>query len=171
MSTLDLLPSIRDSETITCDHCHTRQFPRNGACVRCRRPLGLEYLVMPIENLLNCCGPGCSEQLAHTIGLLLRSMRKRRHMCQSQLAARTGGVNRTHLQSRVRPRTSPTNPTPGACSRTWAHVGHPALRFKRNWSGCETRADLLIASVFFLIDPYVVPKQSGHKADSRSFDR
>jgi hypothetical protein len=97
MFTLDLLPSIRDSETITCDHCHTRQFPRNGACVRCRRPLGLEYLVVPIESLLNCCSADCSEQLAHTIGSLLRSMRKRRHMCQCQLAARTGGVNRSRI--------------------------------------------------------------------------
>jgi DNA-binding XRE family transcriptional regulator len=97
MSTLDLLPSIRDSETITCDHCHTRQFPRNGACVRCRRPLGLEYLVVPIENLLNCCGADCSEQLAHTIGIMLRSMRKRRHMCQSQLADKATCVNRSRI--------------------------------------------------------------------------
>jgi len=97
MSTLDLLPSIRDSETIICHHCRTRQFPRNGACVRCRRPLGLEYLVVSIEDLLNRCGADYSEQLAHTIGLMLRSMRKRRHMCQSQLADKAGGVNRSRI--------------------------------------------------------------------------
>lgn len=97
MFTQDLLPSIRDSETITCLRCRTRQYPRSGICVRCHRPLGLEYLVVPIDDLLSCSAGDHHEQLARTIGLMLRSLRKRRHMCQAQLAAMAGGMNRSRL--------------------------------------------------------------------------
>src|ERR1019366_7974135 len=97
MPTLDFLPSIRDSETITCPRCRTRQYPRSGTCVRCRRPLGLEYLVVPIDGLLSCCAGDHHEQVARTIGFMLRNLRKRRHICQSQLAAMAGGMNRSRL--------------------------------------------------------------------------
>ena len=98
MYTLDLLPSIRESETITCLHCGTRQYPRDGACVRCRRrSLGLEYLVVSIDDLLSRCSGDPHEQLARKIGFTLREPRKRRHLCQSQLAAMSGGMNRSRL--------------------------------------------------------------------------
>jgi hypothetical protein len=58
MPTLDLLPSIRDSERIMCRSCRSRQYPRSGTCVRCHRPLGLEYLVIPIDGLLSTGRPG-----------------------------------------------------------------------------------------------------------------
>jgi len=97
MSTPVFLPSIRDSETITCLRCHTNQFSRNGTCVRCHRPPGLDYVVVPIDGLLSCCPADHYEQLARTIGFMLRSLRKRRHICQSQLAAMAGGMNRSRL--------------------------------------------------------------------------
>lgn len=97
MPTLDFLPSLRDSETITCPRCRTRQYPRSGTCARCHRPLGLEYLVVPIDTLLCCCPAEQHEQLARSIGSTLRALRKRRHICQSQLAALAGGMNRSRL--------------------------------------------------------------------------
>jgi hypothetical protein len=97
MPTLDFVPSIRDSETITCLRCRTRQFPRNGTCVRCHLSLGLEYLVAPIDSLLGCFPVDQHEQLARSIGFVLRTLRKRHHMCQSQLAAMAGGMNRSFL--------------------------------------------------------------------------
>ena len=89
MPTMDFLPSIRDSETITCLRCHTRQFPRNGTCVRCHQALGLEYLMVPIGDH--------PKQLARSIGFLLRNLRNRRRMCQSQLSALAAGMNRSYL--------------------------------------------------------------------------
>lgn len=97
MHTLDFLPSIRDSETIMCLRCRTPQYPRDGACVRCHRPLGLEYLVVPMDSSLSCRSADQHEQLARSIGLMLRAFRKRRHTCQSQLAALSGGMNRSRL--------------------------------------------------------------------------
>jgi uncharacterized paraquat-inducible protein A len=52
MPTLEFLPSIRDSETITCRRCNTRQYPKNGACVRCRCALNVES-----GYLLDATGP------------------------------------------------------------------------------------------------------------------
>lgn len=97
MPNLDPLPSLRDSETIRCPRCRTRQYPRSGACVRCKRPLGLEYLVIPIESPLGCCLADHHDQLAQSIGLMLRALRKRRHLRQSQLATLAGGINRSRL--------------------------------------------------------------------------
>lgn len=96
MPTLNFLPSIRNSETITCPRCRTTQYPSN-ACARCHRHLGLEYLVIPIDTLLSCCPADQHEQLARSIGLMLRALRNRRHFCQSQLATLAGGINRCRL--------------------------------------------------------------------------
>jgi len=97
MPTIEFLPSIRESETITCSSCQTRQYPRSGTCVRCQRPLTLEYLVVPIDNLLCCSLDDQQKQLARGIGIMLRMLRKRRHLCQSQLAEIAGGTNRSYL--------------------------------------------------------------------------
>ena len=95
---LKFLPSIRDCETITCQRCNTRQYPRNGACVVCRTPLKLEYAILRIDSLLNSDSDVSKEHLARVIGNLLRSLRKRRGICQSQLATQAGGsVTRTSL--------------------------------------------------------------------------
>jgi hypothetical protein len=97
MPPLELISSIRDSETITCPRCRTRQYSRIGTCVRCHRPLGLEYFVVPIESLLSCCSADHHKELAPSIGFVLRTLRKRRHLCQSQLAAMAGEMSRSYL--------------------------------------------------------------------------
>lgn len=92
------VPSIRDSETVICQRCNTRQYPRNGTCVRCHGLLGLHYLNVPVSSWLNPDTVRDERQLARSIGVLLRSLRKRRGFSQSQLAIGAAGcVARTYL--------------------------------------------------------------------------
>jgi len=97
MFKIQFLPSVRDSETVVCPRCSTAQYPRNGACVRCHCPLGLEYLLLKVSTQTNSRTTD-EKQLARSIGSLLRSFRRRRGMTQSQLAVRSAGlVARTYL--------------------------------------------------------------------------
>ena len=98
MPTLKFLPSIRDSEIVICPRCNTRQYPRNGSCIKCHRALGLSYMNLQLSTLLNPRTIDDERQLARSIGALLRSLRKRRGITQSQLAARAAGcIARTYL--------------------------------------------------------------------------
>jgi hypothetical protein len=96
MST-QFLHSIRESETVTCRRCNTRQYPRNGACVRCQASLPLEYLTIQLDTLINSYSAERRNQLAHGLGLALRHLRKRRRMSQSQLASLAAKMNRSYL--------------------------------------------------------------------------
>jgi hypothetical protein len=92
------LPSIRDSETVTCQQCRAVQFPRNGKCIRCHSPLGLDYVSVEIDTLLNPCSEDAKKHLSLSIGDLVRTLRKRRGICQSQLAVRAAGcIARSNL--------------------------------------------------------------------------
>ncbi len=94
----EFLSSIRNKETITCRRCKTRQFPTNGNCVRCHQTLGVSYISVEINTLQSLDSEVAKRQLARSIGDLIRSLRKRRGFCQSQLAARTAGsIARTSL--------------------------------------------------------------------------
>ena len=98
MPTLQFLPSIRDSETITCRRCNTRQYPTNGKCIRCHAALGLDYVSIEIDTLLDPRSEGDKKQLARLIGILLRTLRNRRGICQSQLASQTADcIARSYL--------------------------------------------------------------------------
>ncbi len=96
MLKVQFLPSIRDSETVTCRHCNLRQYPRRE-CARCHRALGVNYLLLPIDALLNPRTENYTEQLASLIGGVLRSLRRRRGICQSQLAKMALGIDRSYL--------------------------------------------------------------------------
>jgi hypothetical protein len=97
MPTLQFIPSICDSETITCWRCNTRQFPKNGNCIRCHHSLGVDYVSFQIGARLDPRSGDYSKQLARWIGDLLRSLRKRRGICQSQLAKIAAGTDRSYL--------------------------------------------------------------------------
>ena len=98
MSNPKFLPSLRVSETVTCPRCNARQYPRNGACIRCQTPLGLEYVSLEIGTLLDPCSEDHKKQLARGIGILLRILRNRRGLCQSQLVVRAATcIARSHL--------------------------------------------------------------------------
>jgi hypothetical protein len=98
MPNLKFLPSIRNSESITCPQCGHGQYPRNGTCIKCNAHLKLEYLPLPIDSLLSPELNVSKEHLGVAIGTLLRRLRKRRGICQSQLTRRAGGcITRTSL--------------------------------------------------------------------------
>jgi hypothetical protein len=91
------LPSIRDSETITCKRCNTRQYPRSGNCIACHHPLNLQYLRVDIDSLFGPCPLEQRKKIAHRMGTVLRLLRKRRRMSQSQLANLAAKMNRSYL--------------------------------------------------------------------------
>jgi hypothetical protein len=98
MSTLEFLPSIKDNEAITCPRCNTRQYPRDGKCLRCHSLLKRDYLTLQIEALQNSELEVTKEHLARVIGTLLRGLRRRRGICQSQLVIRAADcISRTSL--------------------------------------------------------------------------
>lgn len=97
MPILQFLPSIRESETVTCRRCKTRQYPKDGNCVRCHCSLGVEYLFFQVGTLLDPHPETYSKQLARWIGVLLRSLRKRRGFRQSQVASMPPGIDRSYL--------------------------------------------------------------------------
>ena len=92
-----LLPSIRDSETVTCPHCSTRQYPKNGSCIRCHCTLGVDYVTLQIGALLDPLQEDHAKQLARWTGDLLRNLRNRRGICQSQMARMAAGIDRSYL--------------------------------------------------------------------------
>ncbi len=96
MST-QFLPSIRDSEIITCGRCKRPQYPRNGDCIACHSPLPLRYLKIDIDSLLSSCPQEQRNQIAHSMGMVLRLLRKQRRMSQSQVANLAAKMNRSYL--------------------------------------------------------------------------
>ena len=91
------LPSIRDSETVTCPYCSTRQYPKNGSCIRCHCTLNVGYLTLELGAPLDAFSEDHSKQLARWIGDLLRNLRNRRGICQSQMARLAAGMDRSYL--------------------------------------------------------------------------
>ncbi len=96
MST-QFLPSIRDSETITCRRCNTLQYPRSGNCIACHHSLPLRYVKIDIDSLLGSCPQEQRNQIAQNMGMVLRLLRKQRRMSQSQLANLAAKMNRSYL--------------------------------------------------------------------------
>ena len=96
MPTLQFVPSIRDSESITCRRCNTHQFPKNGECIRCHCILNVEYVCLEICSSLDQRMDDHPKQLASWIGDLLRSLRNRRGISQSRVAT-IAGTDRSYL--------------------------------------------------------------------------
>jgi hypothetical protein len=97
MPTLQFIPSIRETETVTCSRCHTLQYPKNGSCVRCHCSLGVDYVNLRILAPFDPRSKNQDEQLARWIGDLFRTLRKRRGICQSQLSKMAAGIDRSYL--------------------------------------------------------------------------
>jgi len=96
MST-QFLPSIHDNEIITCGRCKRPQYPRGGDCIACHYPLPLRYLKIDIDSLLGSSPQEQRNQIAYRMGTVLRLLRKRRRISQSQLANRATTINRSYL--------------------------------------------------------------------------
>lgn len=97
MPTPQFVPSIRDSETVTCRSCNTRQYPKNGKCIRCHCTLNVDYVTLRIGAPLDPCPEVYPKQLARWIGDLLRNLRNRRGICQSQIARMAAGIDRSYF--------------------------------------------------------------------------
>jgi transcriptional regulator with XRE-family HTH domain len=97
MSTFRFLPSIRESQIITCRRCNRRQYPRHGNCLHCHSPLGVEFVDLEFSAPLDSHSEDQHKQLAHSVGTLLRSLRKRSGICQSELARKATGIGRSYL--------------------------------------------------------------------------
>lgn len=97
MSRFQFLPSISESEAITCERCNRRQYPRNGKCIACNSPLNVGYVVFEIEAPTETRSEDHHKQLALRTGALLRSLRRRRGICQSELARMAAGIDRSYL--------------------------------------------------------------------------
>jgi hypothetical protein len=97
MSTLQFLPSLNTSETVTCPRCKKSQFPRNGKCIACHCTLNVGYVVFEIEAPTEIRSEDHHKQLAHRTGALLRSLRRRRGICQAELARMAAGIDRSYL--------------------------------------------------------------------------
>ena len=96
MPTLQFVPSIRDSETTTCRHCNTCQFPRMGDVSAAIATLNVEYVCLDICSPLDQRTDDQPKQLARWIGDLLRSLRNRRGISQSRVAT-IAGIDRSYL--------------------------------------------------------------------------
>lgn len=82
-------------ETVDCPHCGIREFLKSdtGRCVRCGKPLGVEFLRLDVAAQL----PGNIDCLLPSrIGAHIKAIRAQRHISQETLARATG-VSRTHL--------------------------------------------------------------------------
>ena len=90
------LPSILESEIVICRRCNTRQYPRNGNCIRCHCPLNVEYVCLEIFKPLDQRMDDQPKQLARRIGDLLRGLRNRRGISQSRVAT-IAGTDRSYL--------------------------------------------------------------------------
>lgn len=96
MSSFQFLSTIFENEIATCPHCAARQYLKNSHCVRCHRSLGVDYVRFEINDPLNA-GDNHHQNIARSIGGLLRSLRMRRHLCQAELARMAAGLNRSYL--------------------------------------------------------------------------
>lgn len=98
MSSFRFLASIRDCESIICQKCRRVQYPRNGRCVACNSALKLDFVSLRIDALQAPDSGISKDHVAQVTGTLLRSLRKRRGICQSQLVRQAAGsITRTSL--------------------------------------------------------------------------
>jgi ribosome-binding protein aMBF1 (putative translation factor) len=80
-----------------CPHCGLHQYlTENGACRRCNRPIGVEFIHLPLNDLARQLSDKELRLLPNRVGLAIRDLRSRRGISQEKLAraARTG---RSHL--------------------------------------------------------------------------
>lgn len=97
MPKFQYLPSIRECQIVICRRCKRSQFSRNSACLHCHHPLEVEYLDLELGASSDSRSEEHHKQLAGTVGALLRSLRKRRGICQSDLARMARGTGRSYL--------------------------------------------------------------------------
>jgi DNA-binding XRE family transcriptional regulator len=95
-------------ETVVCPACELKQFERgNGKCRRCRRPLGVTYIEIYLPKYLANLTPQTVVAFRQEVGGLIRRLRSRREITQTDLATLTG-IHRTYLSRVERGRVMPS---------------------------------------------------------------
>jgi hypothetical protein len=97
MPSFRFLPSILDSQVVTCRRCLRPQYARHGKCLHCHAQLPIEFVDVELSTPLDPHSEDHQKQLAHLVGSFLRSLRKRRGLCQSELARMATGIGRSYL--------------------------------------------------------------------------
>jgi len=94
-------------ETAKCPHCGLHQYlTANGACSRCKRPIGVQFINFPLSDLARQLSDKEHNVLPNRLGLAIRDLRSRRHLSQEALAkaAKTGRSHLSRIEcGRVRP--------------------------------------------------------------------
>ena len=81
-----------------CPHCGLHQYlTENGMCRRCNRPIGVEFIHLPLNDLARQLSDKKLRQLPNRVGLAIRDLRARRGISQERLARAAGGMGRSHL--------------------------------------------------------------------------
>ncbi|MGO9438783.1 MAG: helix-turn-helix domain-containing protein [Terracidiphilus sp.] len=84
-------------ETADCPTCGLHEYlTENGQCRRCGRPLGIEYLKLPVSDLARSLSDEKLRVLPNQVGTTIRNLRARRGISQEKLA-RASGTGRSHL--------------------------------------------------------------------------
>lgn len=101
------ISTIRD--TVVCPVCQLSQFePGNGKCRRCHHCLGNTYIDLFLSNPLAASLTSPYATAVQTeVGGLIRRLRTRRGLTQTQLASLTG-IHRTYLSRTERGRVMPS---------------------------------------------------------------
>jgi hypothetical protein len=145
MPILQFLPSIRESETVTCRRCKTRQYPKDGNCVRCHCSLGVEYLFFARS------APGNLLQATRSLD--------RRSAPELTQAARfspiPAGIDATWnrpklpIQDRVRACASTLRQTSAPRSVPWTDRRDPAVRGAQAPDSSEIELPWLTSTAFY----------------------
>ena len=83
-------------ETATCPHCGLHQYVKERQCVKCRGPLGVEYVRLEVGGLDRSLSREELCVLPNRVGVAIRDLRARRGISQEKLA-RACGTGRSHL--------------------------------------------------------------------------
>src|SRR5579872_5569279 len=84
-------------ETADCPYCGLHAYlTASGQCRRCSRPLGIEFLKLPVSDLARPLSEKSLRDLPNRVGLAIRDLRSRRGMSQEKLA-KAAHTGRSHL--------------------------------------------------------------------------
>ena len=84
-------------QTADCPYCGLHHYLRDdGECPRCHRPIGVEFIHLPLIDLVQQLSDNELQALPNRVGLAIRELRRRLHISQETLS-RAAHTGRSHL--------------------------------------------------------------------------
>jgi DNA-binding transcriptional regulator YiaG len=84
-------------QTANCPYCGLHQYlTENGECRRCNRPIGVEFIHLPLSDFAQQLSDNQLHALPNRVGLAIRDLRSRLGISQEALA-RAAHTGRSHL--------------------------------------------------------------------------